>query len=175
MTYLDFSDPDTWAHTVKAPHKVVYCMKEQQRNAICQVFIIIVDFACSPYVTQNRTVLRQSYTCGRHQMIFPITATSAFKARSPIARQHTIELHIYRLRHHAAFDPIIEEVIPIYDKKTLYQWYRMATDEPYSSVYITLASRYINVMFYVRCEWPLIPNGMGYVFTLVLYTTCKTS
>ena len=65
---------------------------------------------------------------------------------------------MYRLRNQADLDAILEEVSAIYEKNTLYQLYRMATDEPYSFLYIKLTARDKNDMFYMRFDRKLIPN-----------------
>ena len=139
--YFDTYDPEALAHIVKTQHKVVDYMKEHKHNTIFQILIIIDDFADSPDFTRNSKLLHQLYIRGRHQMISTITATQVFKAISPIVRKNITDLYIYRLRNQADLDAIIEEVSAIYDKKTLYQLYRMATDEPYSFLYIKLTAR----------------------------------
>ena len=82
-------------------------------------------------------------------MISTITATQVFKAISPNVRKHITDLYIYRLRHQADLDAIIEEVSAIYDKKTLYQLYRMATYEPLSVLNIKLAARYKHMIDFI--------------------------
>ena len=156
--YFDTYDPEALAHPVKTQHKVVDYMKEHKHNTIFQILIIIDDFADSPDFTRNSKLLHQLYIRGRHQMISTITATQVFKAISPIVRKNITDLYIYRLRNQADLDAIIEEVSAIYDKKTLYQLYRMATDEPYSFLYIKLTARDKNDMFYMRFDRKLIPN-----------------
>ena len=133
-------------------------MKEHKHNTIFQILIIIDDFADSPDFTRNSKLLHQLYIRGRHQMISTITATQVFKAISPIVRKNITDLYIYRLRNQADLDAIIEEVSAIYDKKTLYQLYRMATDEAYSFLYIQLAARDKHELFYMRFDRKLIPN-----------------
>jgi len=46
----------------------------------------------------------------------------------------------------------------VYDKKTLMQMYRLATDEPYSFWYILLTAKKREDMFFCRFENRLVPN-----------------
>ena len=54
---------------------------------------------------------------------------------------------MYRLRNQADLDGVLDETSAVYDKKTLCQLYRMATDEPYGFLYIKLTSRDKDDMF----------------------------
>ena len=126
--YFDTYDPDALAHIVKTQHQVIECMKEHKHNTLFQILIIIDDFADSPDFTRNSKLLHQLYIRGRHQMISTITATQVFKAISPIVRKNITDLYIYRLRNQADLESIIEEVSAVYDKKTLYKLYRLATE-----------------------------------------------
>ena len=92
-------------------------------------------------------------------MISTITATQVFKAISPIVRKNITDLYIYRLRNQADLESIIEEVSAVYDKKTLYKLYRIATDEAYGFLYIKLTARDKNDMFYSKLNRKLIPHS----------------
>ena len=92
-------------------------------------------------------------------MISTITATQVFKAISPIVRKNITDLYIYRLRNQAELEAIIEEVSAVYDKKTLYKLYRLATEQPYSFLYVKLTAKDVDDMFYIRFDKKLIPNG----------------
>ena len=156
--YFDSYDPEALAHIIKTQHKVVDYMKEQKHNTIYQILIIIDDFADSPEFTRNSRLLHQLYIRGRHQMISTITATQVFKAISPIVRKNITDLYIYRLRNQADLESIIEEVSAVYDKKTLYQLYKMATGEAYGFLYIKLTARDKEDMFYSKFSRKLIPK-----------------
>ena len=157
--YFDTYDPEALAHIVKTQHRVIEYMKEHKQNTLFQILIIIDDFADSPDFTRNSKLLHQLYIRGRHQMISTITATQVFKAISPIVRKNITDLYIYRLRNQADLEAIIEEVSAVYDKKTLYKLYKMATDEPYGFLYIKLTSRDKDDMFYSKFSRKLIPHS----------------
>ena len=157
--YFDTYDPEALAHIVKTQHKVIEYMKEHTHNTLFQILIIIDDFADSPDFTRNSKLLHQLYIRGRHQMISTITATQVFKAISPIVRKNITDLYIYRLRNQADLESIIEEVSAVYDKKTLYKLYRIATDEAYGFLYIKLTARDKNDMFYSKLNRKLIQHS----------------
>jgi hypothetical protein len=74
-------------------------------------------------------------------------ATQMFTATSPLVRKDMTDLYIHRLRNQADLEAIIEEVSAVYDKKMLYQVYRLATQEPDSFVYIELTAKTAGDMF----------------------------
>ena len=85
-------------------------------------------------------------------MISTITATQVYKAISPIIRKNITDLYIFRLRNKSDLDGVIEEVSAIHDTKTLLQIYRLATEEPYSFLYIKLNAKNKKDMFYIRLD-----------------------
>ena len=92
-------------------------------------------------------------------MISTITATQVFRAISSIVRKNITDLYIYRLRNQADLESIIDEVSAVYDKKTLYKLYQMATDEAYGFLYIKLTSRDKDDMFYSKFSQKLIQHS----------------
>ena len=91
-------------------------------------------------------------------MISTITATQVFKSISPIVRKNITDLYIYRLRNQADLEGVLDETSAVYDKKTLYQLYRIATDEAYGFLYIKLTARDKEDMFYTNFNRKLIPH-----------------
>ena len=134
-------------------------MKEQEHTKLYHILVIIDDFADDPVFTRNSKLLHQLYIRGRHQMISTITATQVYKAISPLVRKNITDICVYSLRNQADLEAIIDEVSAVYDKRTLYQLYRMATEEPYSFLYIKLTAKTANDMFYLRFDKKLIPSG----------------
>ena len=67
-------------------------------------------------------------------------------------------LFIYRLRNNADLQSIIEEVSAVYDPKTIHSLYKVATEEPYSFLYINLTAKSVKDMFYQNFDNRLIPQ-----------------
>ena len=93
-------------------------------------------------------MLRSLYVRGRHNMISTITATQKFNAIHPIIRVNATELYVYRLRNMKDLDSFIDEVSAVLDKKTLLEIYYISTSESFSFLYVKLAAKDANDMFY---------------------------
>ena len=63
---------------------------------------------------------------------------------------NAIELFVFRWRNKQDLDCFIDETSALLDKKQLNEIYKIATDEPYSFLYIKLNSKEINNMFYIN-------------------------
>ena len=81
-------------------------------------------------------------------MISTTTATQKFNAIHPNIRLNTTELYVYRLRNMKDLDSFIDEVSAVLDKKKLLNIYNIATSEPFSFLYVKLAAKDKNYMFY---------------------------
>ena len=148
--YFDTYEPDALAHIMKTQHKVIEYMKEHKHKKLFQILIVIDDFADDVSFTRNSKLLRQLYIRGRHQCISTITATQVYRQISPIIRKNITDLYVFRLRNMADLQAIIEEVAAVYDTKTLHTLYRIATEQPYSFLYVKLTAKDVDDMFYRR-------------------------
>ena len=57
---------------------------------------------------------------------------------------------VFRLRNRPELDAIVEELSAVYDKKTLMEMYQLATAEPYSFLYINIAAKRVEDMFWLH-------------------------
>ena len=89
-------------------------------------------------------------------MISSITATQKNNAIHPIFRVNATELYVYRLRNYKDLDTFVDEVSAVYDKKTLLALYNAATEEPFSFLYVKLASKSKDDMFFKRFDHKLV-------------------
>ena len=85
-----------------------------------------------------------------------VTKTQTVSALHPMIRVSATELYIYRLTNYKDLETFIEEVSAVADKKTLLELYHMATDEPYSFLYVKLTAKTKNDMFYIRFDKKLM-------------------
>ena len=85
-------------------------------------------------------------------MISTITSTQKFRAIGNIIRINITELYVFRLRNTHDLEAFLEEVSALADKKTLMDIYNLATQEPYSFLYVKLNSKSKNDMFFIRFE-----------------------
>ena len=118
--------------------------------------IIIDDFADDPVFSRKSTLLHSLFTRGRHSGISTIVSTQKFTALHPIIRVNATELFVFRLRNYKDLETFIEEVSALIDKKSLMQIYNLATEEPYSFLYVKLNEKKRNDMFYINFSKKLI-------------------
>ena len=127
-------------------------MKKQKKTKLFQILIIIDDWADSPSFVRNNKLLHSLYTRGRHSAISVITATQVCNALHPIIRKNATDLYIYRLRNYRDLESLVEELSALAPKKTLLEIYNLATEEPYSFLYVNLMQNNINKMFYIKFQ-----------------------
>ena len=83
-------------------------------------------------------------------MISDITATQKSNAIHPMDRVNTTELYVYRLRNYKDLETFVEQVNPVYDKKTLLALNNDATEEPFSFFDVKLTSKSKEDMIYQK-------------------------
>ena len=154
--YFDHYDPEALATILENQHKITNFMKKRGDKNLFQILIIVDDFADDPSFTRQSKLLHALYTRGRHNMISTITATQKFSAIHPIIRVNATELFIYRLRNYRDLETFIEEVSAVFDKKTLMDMYNLATEEPYSFMYVALTAKKKEDMFWIRFDKKLV-------------------
>ena len=150
--YFDHYSAEDLDKIIHTQHKVIDYMKKEGRTKLFQILIIIDDFADDPNFVRSSKLLHSLYTRGRHNQISTITSTQKFNAISPIIRVNMTELYIFRLRNVKDLEAFIEEVSAITDKKTLLQIYNLATDEPYSFLYVRLNAKSKNDIVFIRFD-----------------------
>ena len=154
--YFDHYDPEALGNILETQHKITNFLKKRGDKKLFQILIIIDDFADDPSFTRQSKLLHALYTRGRHNMISTITATQKFTAIRPIVRVNATELYVYRLRNYKDLETFIEEVSAVYDKKTLLELYNVATEEPFSFLYVKLTAKNKDEMFFKRFDHKLV-------------------
>jgi hypothetical protein len=114
--------------------------------------LIIDDFAEDRVFMKYSKVLHGLYTTSRHFALSVITTTQKNNALAPIVRLNTSSLYIFKLKNMKEVDTFIEEQSALVDKKTLYEIYRLATEESYSFLFVKLRESDVNKIFMVRLE-----------------------
>ena len=123
-----------------------------------QILVVIDDFADSRELTRQSKLLHQLCIRRRHQSISTITSTQVYKVISTIVPQNLTHLFVFRLRNAADLEACADELSAVYDKKTILQLYRLATDIPHSFLYISLMQKNKTKMCYMNFETQLIPR-----------------
>ena len=136
-------------------------MKKNGHKKLYQILVLIDDFADNPSFTRKSPLLHQLYIRGRHSAISTITSTQVYKAISPIIRKNLTAIMVYRLRNYSDLESLLEEFGSVYDKDTLLQLYKIATDPPCSFLYIYLMERDKERMVYRSFNHRLIPKSIS--------------
>ena len=155
--YYDNYDPESLEKIIDTQKKITeYFKKKKETKRLFQILIIIDDHADDPVFSRKSTLLHSLFTRGRHSGISTIVSTQKFAALHPIIRVNATELFVFRLRNYQDLSLFIEEISALIDKKSLMEIYRIATDEPYSFLYVKLNEKKRNDMFYIRYDKKLI-------------------
>jgi len=154
--YFDHYDAGALANILDTQHNITNYLKKRGDKKLFQILIIIDDFADDPSFTRQSKLLHALYTRGRHNMISTITATQKFNSIHPLIRVNATELYVYRLRNYKDLDTFIEEVSAVADKKTLLDLYNVATEAPFSFLYVKLCAKSKDDMFFKNFDHKLL-------------------
>ena len=159
--FFDTWDEEKLNEIIATQRAVVQHQKKMKAGSrIYGICICVDDFADSPAVMASRTdgnALNQLLVRGRHMMISSFILTQKLRLAGSILRVNAQALIIFRLRSRLELDAIIEELSAVYDKKTLFEMYQLATAEPYSFWYVNLSAKRREDMFWLRFEQRMIP------------------
>ena len=149
--FFDEYIPEELEKVIKQQHKVIEYQKKNEHNKLFSILIIVDDFADSKAFSRNSPLLNQLYVRGRHNAINIITATQKFNALSPIIRVNSRQLFFFRLRNYKEIEAMVEELSAVLIKKSS-EVHNLATEEPYSFLFINLMNADVNEMFYKRFD-----------------------
>ena len=158
--------PEELEAVIKRQHKVIEYQKKNDHKKLLSILIIVDDFADSKAFSRNSPLLNQLYVRGRHNAINITTATPKFNALSPTFRVNNRQLFFFRLRNYEEIDTMVEELSAVLIKKSsvadtknlaetkkpFLEVYNLATEEPYSFLFINLMNADVNEVFYNRFD-----------------------
>ena len=167
--FFDEYIPEELEKVIKQQHKVIEYQKKNDHKKLFSILVIVDDFAGSKAFSRNSPLLNQLYARGRHNAINIITATQKFNALSPIIRVNSRQLFFFRLRNYKEIETM-EELSAVLIKKSsvadtkslaeakklLLEVYNLATEEPYSFLFINLMKDDVNDMFYKSFDAKLV-------------------
>jgi len=115
--------------------------------------LIIDDFAEDKTFMRYSKILHGFFTKSRHSGLSVITATQKYNALAPIVRLNSSSLYIFKLKNMAEVDAFVQERSALIDKNTVYQIYKLATeDRPYSFLFVKLRETDVNKVFMIRMD-----------------------
>ena len=159
--FFDEYIPEELDKVIKQQHKVIEDQKKNDHKKLFSILVIVDDFADSKAFSRNSPLVNQLYVRGRHNAINIITATQKFNALSPIIRVNSRQLFFFRLRNYKEIETMVEELSAVLIKKSsvadtknlaeakklMLEVYNLATEEPYSFLFIKLMKGDVNDMF----------------------------
>ena len=168
--FFDDYIPEELDKVIKRQHKVIEYQEKNDHKKMFPILIIVDDFADSKAFSRNSPLLNQLYIRGRHNAINIITATQKFNALSPIIRVNSCQLFFFRLRNYKEIETMVEELSAVLIKKSsvadaknlaeakklMLELYNIATEEPYSFLFVNLMKADVNEMFYKRFDAKLV-------------------
>ena len=150
---FDEYDAPSLEKIIDTQHKVIEYQKKQGMKKLFSCLLIIDDFAEDKTFMRYSKILHGLYTKSRHFGLSVITATQKYNALAPIVRLNSSSLYIFKLKNMAEVDAFVQEQSALVDKNTVYQIYKLATeDKPYSFLFVKLRESDVNKIFMIRME-----------------------
>ncbi len=149
--YFDSFNEAALSDIINTQKKIVEYQKKNNHHKLFQILIIIDDFADN-YKVSHHPLINALFTRGRHSCISTVVATQKFHALSNIIRINATDLFVFRLRNGSDLQAFLDEVGALADKNVILEMYRMATDEPFSFLYVRLSAKKKDDMFFIRFE-----------------------
>ena len=154
----DHYNPTALEELIALQRRIIAAAKERKVRRLYNVLVVVDDFADNPAFSRRDALLHSLFTRGRHAFISTVVATQKFRALSNIIRVNATALVVFRLRSEQELLAIVEEISAVYPKDVIIQLIRHATEEPYSFLYVDLAAKKVESMFWLRFEKRLVPS-----------------
>ena len=139
---FDEYNPEALTHIIDTQHKVIEYQKKNKMKKIYSCILIIDDFAEDKTFMRYSKILHGLYTKSRHFGLSVITASQKYNALAPMVRLNTSSLYIFEFKNMAEVEAFVQEQSALVDKKTVYEIYRLATeDQPFSFLFVKLRER----------------------------------
>ena len=149
---FDEYNAEALQHIIDTQHKVIEYQKKMKMTKLFSCLLIIDDFAEDKTFMRYSKILHGLYTKSRHFGLSVITASQKLNAVATIVRVNTSSLYIFKLKNMKEVATFIEEQSALVDRKTLYEIYKIATQEPYSFLFVKLRMSDLNKIFMIRLE-----------------------
>lgn len=156
---FDSYDPVALQKIIDSQFKLAKFMKENNMKKVFQIAIILDDMGENKQFMRSERLLETLYVRGRHFMCSTFTSVQSYKMLSPVLRKNATALYIFRLRNQADLDGILDELSALYDRKTLFNIYKMATEDSHSFLFVDLMQTKSENMFYLNLEKKIIPKN----------------
>jgi hypothetical protein len=141
---------------IEQQRKVIEVAKKKELKRMFNILVVVDDFADDPRMSRQDRLLHSLFTRGRHSFISTIVASQKYRSLAPIIRVNATALCVFRLRSEAELLAIAEEISAVYPKDVVVSIIRRATEEPYSFLFVDMAAKRPDQMFWLRFERRLV-------------------
>jgi len=155
--YFETYQPQELNNIIENQEKVIEFQKKHDHNKLFQILIVLDDVADDRTLCRNSSILNGLAMRGRHRNISLIISVQYYTALNKCIRCQSSSLILFQIKNYKDIETFLEEIGGLFkNKNKLFQIYKLAIeDEPYSFLYVNLASKDINKTFYVRFEEPI--------------------
>jgi hypothetical protein len=155
--FFDHYDLEALEKVVAQQYKVAELCKARGKE-VFSVLVIVDDFADQPSFLRNERLLHQLFVRGRHAFISTVVSSQKVVSVSPLIRVNATCLFVFRLRSMQDLQTFLDECSALVGKDALLRLYRRATEEAYGFLYVDLAAKTTEEMFYLKFQARLVPR-----------------
>ena len=171
--YFDTFNIDEMQKVLDLQHKINQFQKKSGYNKLYSVLFLIDDFIDQASFAKHNNLLNALYIKARHCGVNIISSSQKYNGLSTTRRTTSRQLIFFKLRNYEEVESVLDELAGVLiskkamsDMKSLHQAkqllleiYNVATEEPFSLLFVNLMQPDINKMFVVRFEQYLMIDG----------------
>ena len=172
--YFDTFNIDEMQKVLDLQHKINQFQKKNEHPKLFSVLFLIDDFIDQASFAKHNNLLNALYIKARHYGVNIISSSQKYNGLSTTIRTNSRQLIFFKLRNYKEVESVLDELAGVLiskkamsDMKSLHQAkqllleiYNVATEEPFSFLFVNLMQPDINKMFMVRLEkYIMIDDG----------------
>ena len=164
--YFDTFNIDEMQKVLDLQHKINQFQKKNEHPKLFSVLFLIDDFIDQASFAKHNNLLNALYIKARHYGVNIISSSQKYNGLSTTIRTNSRQLIFFKLRNYKEVESVLDELAGVLiskkamsDMKSLHQAkqllleiYNVATEEPFSFIFVNLMQPDINKMFMVRFE-----------------------
>ena len=164
--YFDTFNIDEMQKVLDLQHKINQFQKKNEHPKLFSVLFLIDDFIDQASFAKHNNLLNALYIKARHYGVDIISSSQKYNGLSTTIRTNSRQLIFFKLRNYKEVESVLDELAGVLiskkamsDMKSLHQAkqllleiYNVATEEPFSFLFVNLMQPDINKMFMVGFE-----------------------
>ena len=164
--YFDTFNIDEMQKVLDLQHKINQFQKKNEHPKLFSVLFLIDDVIDQASFAKHNNLLNALYIKARHYGVNIISSSQKYNGLSTTIRTNSRQLIFFKLRNYKEVESVLDELAGVLiskkamsDMKSLHQAkqllleiYNVATEEPFSFLFVNLMQPDTNKMFMVRFE-----------------------